>query len=172
MAELKISQFCSLATAPAWQTWLYNHNESLFNNYLTKLHESKGCNYNRELMVETLDKISQSGGYAQLLDFISTNYPYMVVEEYKSKSDKPIADAIFPDYIPNVLTYPRRVVFSGDPEELSKRIKKFTVDKLKHDSIIVDNRGYVEYLTEDDIGLIDQIPTHNWLIASYRKNNV
>lgn len=172
MAELKISLFCSLATSPSWHTWLYNYNESIYNNYMAKLHESKGCNFNRELMVETLDIISNNGGYEQLLDFIRINYPYMVIDDYVHSPRNVIRDEVFPDYVPDLLTYPRRIVFVGEPDELNIRIQKFTFDKIRYDSIIVGNKGYVEYLTQTDAAIIDQIPMSNWLIAGYRKNKV
>lgn len=173
MAELKISQFCSLATSPSWHTWLYHYDTNIYNNYIVKLRESRGCTYNRQLMMDTLDLISDKGGYEQILDYIRSNYPYMVVDdEYRAKTRTTIADEIFPYYKANILTFPRRVILDGQPDDLAKRIQAFTFDKLKHDSIIVGNRGYVEYLTKDDVKIAEQLPLSSWLIAHYRKNKV
>lgn len=139
---------------------------------MAKLRESRGCNYNRQLMVDTLDLISKNGGYEQILDYVRVNYPYMVVDEYRKQSGKTQTDNIFPGYVAGILTYPRRVIFEGQPDDLFKRIQAFIYDKLKHDYIIVGNKGYVEYLNKGDAQIVDQLPLTSWLIATYRKNKL
>lgn len=172
MAELKISQFCSLSTSPSWHVWLYNYDIELYNKYMAKLRESKGCSYNRQLMIQTLEDIKRIGGYSVLYDFIKSNYPYMVVDDYKLSLNEDKNNVIFPGYRPNILTYPKRIIFSGEKEDLVNRINHFVRDKLKHDHIIIGNQGYVEYLDVSDKHIVDKIPMNNWLIANYRKNNI
>jgi hypothetical protein len=123
-------------------------------------------------MTLTLDKVKQSGGYELLIDFINVNYPYMIIGDGLGKRATSGDDIIFPEYVANVLTYPRRIIFEGEPDQLSIRIQRFTHDKIKHDSIIIGHKGYVEYLVGQDINIADKIPLNNWLIASYRKNNI
>lgn len=169
--KIKVDQFCSLATSPSWQAWLYKYDASLYREFIAKLQESRGCSQNRLIMTELLSKISSDpNGNAVLQDFINKNYPHMIENDDGSpvrikRDDTKANEKVFVYYKPNALTYPRRIIFRDDPR---KQIAEFILDKYKYDSIIVDGVGYVEYLTREDIAIADKIPNSNWQIVAYR----
>ena len=169
--KIKVDQFCSLATSPSWQAWLYKYDANLYREFIAKLQESRGCSQNRTIMVDLLAQIGANhNGNVLLQDFINKNYPHMIENDdgspVKIKRDESRTnDKVFVYYKPNALTYPRRMIFRDDPR---KQIATFVLDKLKHDSIIVDGVGYVEYLTREDAAIADKIPNSNWQIVAYR----
>ncbi len=177
--EIKVDQFCSLATSPSWQAWLYHFDPEMYKSFIVKLQASRGCSQNRDIMTETLLDIQRrENGEEQLKAYISSNYPHMIVQTlpespivrstpkvvHKSQSQ----DKVFAFYNPKLLTYPRRMIFNSNDGNLKKQITEFTLDKIKHDFIIVDDVGYVEYLNKEDIAIIGKIPQSNWQIAAYR----
>lgn len=163
--KLKIDQFCHLATSPSWQAWLYNLDQQLSKEFILQIQNSRGCSHNKEIMLNTLKKIEE-GGYAEhLINFMVANYPYLI-EDIAIKTKKH-SGPVF-DYIPNLVTFPRRAVFDGHINDVKRRMNSFVLDKIRHDSIIVDGIGYVEYLLKEDKCIEHQIPAKNWLIAAYR----
>lgn len=167
--KVKVDQFCSLATSPSWQAWLFKFEQSIYRKFVKKLQESRGCNQNRDLMTETLLEVEKSGGNDNLVAFLKENYPHMLMadngEPVKSVTPKD-GDDIFEHYNPAILTYPRRMVLTGD--NLQKRVRSFVLDKLKHDSVIVGDKAYIEYLDKSDKAFAEQIPPKNWRIAAWR----
>lgn len=165
--KLKVDQFCTLATSASWQTWLFNTSTEVFNEFIVRLRNSRGCTQNREIMKEALDKLIDRGLSEELSKFITTNYPYMVDSARSKDHRKKHIGPVF-EYVPNIITYPRRMIFEGSMPEIKRKINSFTIDKYRHDSIIVGNVGYVEYLTREDKDIEPHIPMKNWLIAAYR----
>jgi hypothetical protein len=175
--KVKVDKFCSLSTSPSWQAWLFHLNGKLYHSFMKQLQESRGCNQNRDIMIELLKEIEKiEFGTDKLFDFLQKHYPHMIVKDdgtpvkpaVKTKSERQPrkADDIFPYFNPAIVTYPRRQVFDGD--NLERRTKEFLVDKLKSDYVIVDGKSYIEYLERRDITLSDQIPARNWMIAAWR----
>jgi hypothetical protein len=160
--KIKVDQFCSLATSPTFQTWLYNHDGELYRRFMTRLRESRGCNDNRELMKSILAEIENQG---EIVSFLQKHYPTMIEGSVQAFA----GDGVFTHYNPSILTYPRRIIFVGPKRELQKKVNDFLLDKIKGDYIIIGNRAYVEYLKKEDIVVSDQIPQHNWQIAKYRQ---
>jgi hypothetical protein len=118
-------------------------------------------------MKELLAKIQELGGGDEIAMFLQKHYPTMIeggvttaVGDY---------DEIFTHYNPNILTYPRRIIFTGPKRELQKKVREFLLDKLKSDHIIVGDRAYVEYLEKADAAIAGKIPLSNWQIAAYRQ---
>jgi len=165
--RVKVEQFCSLATSPSWQAWLYHFNAELYRRFIKRLQESRGCNQNRDLMTEILREIDTSGGSDALGTFLSKHYPHMI-EGLERIQPIQSSGSVFEYYNPNILTYPRRIIFTGDLRSLRHTINEFVLDKIKHDSIIVGNTAYIEYLTSDDSAIVDKIPDQNWQIPAYR----
>ena len=167
--KIKVDQFCSLSTSPTWTEWLRRYDLSIAERFAKKMNSSQGCARNREIMEETLDEIEATGGTNKLVEFISVNYPYMV-------DDGPVRAAavvrknvpVFGYYNPGILTYPRRIIIKPEGRDLRRAVQEFIFDKLKHDSIIVDNVAYIEYLTHADADVLNKIPSSNWKIAEYR----
>lgn len=170
--KIKTHQFCSLCTSPSWQAWLYHFNSNIYRSFINKLQQITGCTKHRELMIETLREIESQDGSDKLYDFISAHYPHMIEGEIiKNVNSKQNNGKVFDYYRPGMLTYPRRIIFDGSPREIKKQIASFVLDKIKHDSIIVGDRGYVEYLIDADKHLLKQIPDSNWQIPLYRLRN-
>ena len=150
-----------LSTSPKWQTWLYHYNQAIYNQFIKELKQSKGCDTNRKLMERTLKKIQDAGDSNKLLQFLQTHYPETIKQETKP---------VFVQYKPGILTYPRRVILTGS--DLRQQVKQFTKNKIKHDSIIINDTAYVEYLNQEDRHIINKIPLSNWQIVAYRKNKL
>ena len=167
MANLQIAQFCSLSTSSSWHTWLHEYDIVLYQDFIDKLHKSSGCSYNRKLMVEVLDHIESNGDIDALYNFIRVNYPFMMARDNTSLEDSP-----FPDFIPEILTFPRRIIFEGDRPQLSKMLLSFIKDKFKYDYVMLGNKCYVEFLAKGDEEILPQINNDDWLIANYRKNKL
>jgi len=168
MAELKVSRFCSLATSTSWHTWLHNYDHKIYQDFIRQFKLSTGCQYNRELMVETLKKIDQRGGRALLIEFAKVHHPYTLEDE----GNKPDNKQIFPGYVPGILTYPRRIILTGEPGRLEQLVRDFLVDKYKYDYVVVGDKAYIEYLLQQDVEIADQIAASCWYIANYRKNKL
>lgn len=171
--RIRVDKFCSLSTSPPWQAWLYHFNGDLCRRFLKRLQESRGCNHNRDLMMETLTEVEKLDGGDRLIAFLTQHYPHMLVAETGEKVPAQAAsarvgsgDEIFEHYNPNILTYPRRMIFEGP--DLQRVVRSFLVDKIKSDFVIVGDKAYVEYLTRDDSGVMNSIPVKNWLIAAWR----
>lgn len=168
--KIRVDKFCSLANSPSWQAWLYHYDAILFAKFVKKIRESRGCSQNTDVMIDTLKEIDQSkDGSEKLLDFISKNYPYMIVEE--SQSSVLASDDIFGYFNPSILTYPHRLIFNGSKDELIDKAREFSKDKLKIDYVIINNKLYIEYLNNDEESLINQIPANNWKISIWRTYN-
>lgn len=171
MPKVKVDKFCGLSTSPSWQAWLIHTDISLYRKFRLRLQESRGCNQNRDIMVELLKELEQiPGATEKLFEFLKKHYPYMIVDESVAPSASPIpvtdAGPIFPHFNASILTYPRRQVFEGP--NLQKRLQEFLLDKIKSDSVIVDGKAYVEYLERGDAALVDKVPQKNWQIAAWR----
>lgn len=162
--KIKLDKFCALATSSSWQAWLYSFNESIYTDFITRLRKSTGCANNSTIMVDILDKIKSVNGSDELLKFVKSNFPYMVVDE-----PVVIPSQVFDGYDPSILTYPRRLILRGDG--LIEKINDFLRGKIKSDFVIVDNVAYIEYLIGSDIALVDKIPLSNWKVTNWKSIN-
>ena len=165
--NVKVHQFCSLATSPSWQAWLFHHDEMIYRRFIRRLQASRGCGENKELMKDLLQQIQDAGHSDDVADFLKKHYPHMI--EGGVVTSKGDFDNIFTHYNPNILTYPRRIIFTGPKRELLKRVMEFSLDKLKTDHIIVGERAYIEYLEKSDSPIAEQIPFSNCQISQYRQ---
>lgn len=165
--NVKVEQFCSLATSPSFQSWLFHHNGDIYRRFINRLRESRGCGENRELMKDLLVEIQDNGGGDAIAEFLMKHYPHMIEGGVKTQAGD--YDEVFTHYNPSILTYPRRIIFTGPKRELSKKVREFELDKLKSDHIIVGDRAYIEYLEKSDAAIAEQIPLSNWQIAAYRQ---
>jgi hypothetical protein len=172
--NLKVEKFCSLVDSPSWQAWLWKFDHNLYNKFMAGLRASKNCTQNSELMIIILNMIQDvHGGSEKLFEFITSNYPHMLAGEdsqpLRVETPQNVSgDNIFPNYVPGVLTYPRRIILVGNGQSLKKRVNSFVLDKIKHDTLIVGDKAYIEYLTAADSNILAHLPMKNWLIAAYR----
>lgn len=168
--KIRADRFCSLSTSPSWQAWLFHFDVTIYRRFIRRLQESRGCNQNREIMVELLKEIEAvDGGLDKLMEFLGKHYPHMIVGDAKPATVAP-ANNVFPDFNPDILTYPHRRVFENqNRRELEKEVKGFLVGKAKSDFVISDGRAYVEYLEQSEADL--PVPLKSWLIAAWRSKH-
>ena len=114
-------------------------------------------------MVETLAAIESAGGGDLLVAFLKEQYPYMLVG---NPTPVGATDPVFEHYNPNVLTYPRRLILVG--QDLQRQIRSFVIGKLKHDSVVVGDKAYIEYLNREDAEVAKSLPLKCWRIAAWR----
>lgn len=159
--QINKSLFCSLATSPRWQSWLYNYNQEIYRQFITKLQSSAGCAENTRIMQQLLDQIINRGGYSLLMGFLSRQFPHVI-----DKAAKPIQKRtmVFEDYVAGLLTYPHRKIIESDNVEAD--VLQFIRDKGKSDYVIVDGVGFVEYLEKSEVDL--PVPPENWQIHKYK----
>jgi hypothetical protein len=171
--KVRVDKFCTLSTSPPWQAWLYNFDAGLCKRFLKRMSESRGCNQNRDVMIDTLGEIEKLDGGDRLIAFLTQHYPHMLVadtnERVPTQAAQPAGDdEIFGHYNPNILTYPRRLILVGAEHELKRKVQSFLVDKIRSDFVIVGDKAYVEFLNRGDEGVLDKVPVKNWLIAAWR----
>ena len=164
--NIKLSQFCSLATSADWQTWLYEKDVGQYKIFMEKLRNSKNCSGNAAVMKETLESLNDVGYGDDLEMFLLANHPHVM--EYDVDDN-----LLFPDYVPGVLTYPHRIILSSDDRAiLLAKDKKFKSSKGHVESIIVGKNLYIEYLEDSESGLIASIDEDNWLVRKWKSNQI
>ncbi len=170
--KIKVDKFCSLSTSPSWQAWLFHFDVAIYRRFMRQLQESRGCNQNRDIMVELLKEVEKvPEGVEKLFGFLEKHYPHMIVREASAQRPEPKKQTqpvgpVFQQFNPNILTYPRRQILDGD--DLKQRVQEFMLDKIKGDFVIVDGKAYVEFLERVDVPLAEKIPAKNWQIAAWR----
>lgn len=167
--QVRVDKFCSLSTSPSWQAWLFHLDMPIYRRFMRRLQESRGCNQNKDIMVELLKELEKvPDAVEKLFEFLTKHYPHMIVKDAQSAaaSKKKVSSAVFQYYNPNIRTYPRRQIFEG--KDLEKQVREFLLDKIKSDYVIVDGRAYVEYLEQEDAKIAAKVPVSNWQIAAWR----
>lgn len=165
--KIKIDKFCGLSTSPSWQAWLFHHSSELYRRFIGQIQQSRGCNQNRDIMIELLREVEKEGGTDKLFEFLQAHYPHMLVnEDTLPVKVKTADDPIFPYFNPALLTYPRRRIIEG--ADLKKKVQEFLLDKGTCDYVIVGGRAYIEYLDRKDAAIVDKIPAKSWKIAAWR----
>jgi hypothetical protein len=115
-------------------------------------------------MKETLPIIEKAGLMSALMDFVSRYFPNMV------EMDELDAELISIEryFTGQTLTYPRRILIQGQPDNLNANLMKFLDGKIKYEYIISNGKALVEYLSEDDREIADKVPDTKWLIKNYQ----
>jgi len=174
--KVKVDKFCGLATSTEWQTWLFNHNKEYYKELINHLRTSSGCNGNSKKMVELLERIDEDPESSEKLqEFLSSKFPY-IIDKSSSRLlptkmlsvENLNAHGVFDHYDPSLLTYPKRIILKG--ENIDSVVENFVSDKVASNHVIIDDTAYIEYLTEFDEHLIDQIPDENWQTKIYENN--
>ena len=167
--KLVLSQLCNLSISKSWHNWLYDFDKNIYTNFIQLMRESKNCSDNKKAMLIIVNKIKEGQDAAMFYEYLHLNHPLAITGH---KFDKEV-NRVFEDYDPNIKTYPKRVIMSNNNKKaLLNRVKSFARNKICCDYIIIDDKAYIEYLDNDELDIIDNIPNKNWLIAAYRKNNV
>jgi hypothetical protein len=180
--NINMRHFCTLATSPEWQTWLYNYSKEYYKDLIDHLRTSSGCGSNSAKMTEILNKIKNGSGGPKLESFLTQTFPQVLnkpkcgakgirkstVVESAQKMD---LHDVFEYYNPSLVTYPRRLIMAG--LDLEKKISDFLRNKSIYEHIVIEDRVYIEYLNPEENNLAKDIPEHNWQIKKYRtKNNI
>ncbi len=169
--DIKIGQFCSLATAPKWQTWLFGHDGKYYAEFIEKLRKSTGCRQNSEIMKEALDYLEKKGSRDALETFLKKEFPNALSDgkpapaKPRPKNPDPM---YFRDFMTKALTFPRRQIITGNPDTLVENVNKFLAGKIMADYVIFGNRAYIEYLEEQDAKLKDKVPFKNWKTSTWK----
>lgn len=164
------SQFCSLATAPKFLSWLKGTSADAHADLLDHLRKHSSCRANTQKMLTVLDSITRlSDGEQKLTAFLRQHFPHVLTSDALLKYDNNQDNGIFDHYDPDLLTIPRRIIMDGD--NLKERIEAFAKDKAMVDYVIIEGRAYIEYLTQDLISIAASIPADNWHVRRWRKDN-
>lgn len=162
-------QFCALSTSAPWLNWLKHNHIEFFEDLMEHHKSGKSCAANRVKMTEILDYIlkDQSNTDA-LIKFLQENYPYTIKSDAIEVNESKNRHNVFDVYDPALLTFPRRMIMDNVNKDI---VDNWCADKGFCDYIILDGVAYIEYLTQSQMHLKDQIPASYWQVAVYRKKN-
>ena len=163
--RIKVELFCSLASHPRWRQWLETTIPDIFNIFIERFKVSTSCANNARIMMDILPMIDKIGKTEDLENFLLTYFPNILEHD----QDDEYLRSIERFFYNKMLTYPRRCVIEGDPNELNDKIAKFLDKKIQYEFSIVGSRVFVEYLEEQDAGLQNKIPESKWLLKEYKK---
>lgn len=174
MKKIKQNEFCFLAKSELFLTWLKGIDEAVYADLVKFLMEGHTCGDNRLKMIEILKYIQKNQQWAKSLEeFITKNYPAMIVDDSNENKSRVISRAIdnkhrvFSYYDPTLATFPRRIILSGN--DLQKQVRDFCSKQFYYESIVVEDRAYIEYVPQGISDLIKDIPEKNWQIRAYKK---
>ena len=178
MKKIKPDEFCYLAKSELFLTWLKNLNIDLHTDLIRFLMSGQGCAENRMKMYETLQIIVKNRQWALALEsFLSKHFPAMITDDAKVSTtprrlvSKEVENKhkVFTYYDPSLATFPRRIIFSGG--DLQKKVRDFCARQFFCESLIIDDRAYVEYIQPDAAIHKAEIPEKNWQIGQYKKRS-
>lgn len=162
--QIKVEKFCSLATSPEWQAWLFHFDTDLYRTFIGKLNQSRGCGQNRTIMQETLTDIVKIDNGVKLLSFLSDKFKHVLNKQIIEQTIK--VPPVFENFNPTILTFPHRTIISGN--DITNQVKQFLSDKDIYDYVIVNGQAYIEYLYRHEAHLKAMIPIKNWLVTKWR----
>lgn len=156
--------FCNLSNSLKWQTWLSNYDKEIYSLFMNRLRANRGCSDNRKLMDDVLDDIIRTpDGEAAVMTFIDQFFPFMVLD--RSGVDKVVISELIEYFASPVMTFPHRhIILSSDEVEAGR----FCSDKYRCDYMVVDGYIFVEFLDVDELSILDEIPSKNWLLSKYK----
>lgn len=179
--QIRVEQFCALATSPQWQAWLYRYDATIYQELADHLRTSKGCGANRDKMVVLLSRINATaGGPEKLVEFLSASFPHVLdrtvpVEPTVTHAEpiRPTPSTVpFERYNPRTLTFPRRLILDGgDIGELTRKAQLFVSDKVRSDWVVTAGRAYIEFIPQEHSGVAHQIPDKSWLVTIWKREN-
>ena len=156
--RIKHNQFCALSKEEKFQLWLAGINSELYDELIKHLETYSSCASNRGKMIIINRKLEDLGLKDKLMEFLKEHYPLTI--EYVDEKSEPEQiidnsqikviftlkdDIIFPNYYPNLLTFPQKMVVQGPPQILETYVKNFIADKINCDYIIIGDKAYIEY---------------------------
>jgi hypothetical protein len=127
-------------------------------------------------MLQILNSIQKDSTLSvELLDFLKDKYPqllrtasYSMAPSHKFLN----TDKVFTHYDPDLNTFPRRMIITEKTGgDISDDVSKFCADKLNCETLVIEDRAYIEYLLPEHIKFKDAVPEKNWEIIKYKKAN-
>lgn len=178
--QLRSDQFCALANDAQWHNWLSITAPDLSKRLKDHLKNSKSCRSNKEVMHIIRAEISKRNLNKDLISFLRRAFPLAlkaIVDETPKRESQPPQKSedlnkhkIFKSYKPLLLTFPHKIIIVDDnPETLRKTVRKFLKTKIYSDTIIVEDRAYVEYFESRYKKEAEQIKEHDREIYQYRR---
>lgn len=188
--EIHTHSFCGISQSEDWQNWLAEIDEELHADLMITLNQRKGCRTNSNKMKEIYVKLYENGNGLAFEDFITRRFPWLIkshkqvqpkIDQQPTQTTKPTKPLIpqeaadlnkhqvFKAYRPNILSFPQKLIISGNPSNLQKHIQTFCRDKLAVDWIIIEDRAYIEYFLPKFANLISRFPREKREIYQYRK---
>lgn len=189
--EIYTHSFCSISRNDDWQAWLKATATDLYTDLSKTLSSKSGCKANSNKMQEIYSKLYTRGLGPAFEDFVTRRLPWLVkTQTGQPKTHKPITvqkpapkekstipaefaklnkHKVFESYNPNLLTFPQKLILTGDSEQLYPRVQLFCKDKLAVDYIIIEDHAYIEYFLPKFTSIIDRYPRNNREIFKYRQ---
>ncbi len=157
-----------------WQNWLRDTDKALYDDLMRTRSAGRGCNANKEKMKQIYAALYERGKGAPLEELIKQRFAYLIVggsggiaapllsQKSISKPAPKLTPpmkvwaptnasnlnkhGVFESYRPNLLTFPKKMIFvNPSREQLEAIVKHFLKDKISFDYLIIDDRAYVEY---------------------------
>ncbi len=149
------ANFCGLSTNSIFMSWLESNFPILAQDLRAHLSRSNSCTENAQKMIGLLATLeSNQESFVMLREFLVSKFPGIIVNN------------IFPNFQPNLLTLPRRVILNGTDCEV--QAAKFVADKPLAETIRIGNSVYIEYLTSRLVKYSGSIPESSWLIRQWK----
>ena len=191
--EIHTHSCCGISQSTDWQHWLGETDPELHSDLMLTLSKKRGCRTNSNKMKEIYVKLYDRGHGSSFEDFITRRFPWLIKSHEPArpkqatkpfKALKPVKKQpklttqqaedlnkhkVFKDYRPNILSFPQKLIISGNPNNLQRRVQAFTRDKLAVDWIIIEDRAYIEYFKPQHAALVDRIPREKREIYQYRQ---
>lgn len=176
--KINSSEFCYLSTSETFLGWLYRSSPILHGELIDHLKKSAGCAANRKKMLAILKSIQKDRHLAESLsNFIRDHFPQMIEEDSdadKVSESRKIMNVhnVFAHYDPSLNTFPRKLIIterSGTP--LSRDVLSMGSRYGYYEHLIIEDRAYIEYLSQEHMGIKDDIPEKNWEIRAYKRAN-
>lgn len=184
---IKTNQFCALANSKDFQSWLLANAQDLHQKLMADVNKG-GCRKNRKIMLDIYSRLCDRDLEPTLLSFLRNKYPTIIDGGPKKISNaspvKPVQRKlkksrpkkveslnkhnVFSSYRPGLLTFPQKMILTGDPSEIEGLVKKFVRDKVGADYIIIDDHAYIEYFEAKYGDIVKQIPPEKREIYAYK----
>lgn len=172
-----VRKLSNLYTSGDFRSWLLNHNSG-YVAYLDDIRDRIGVSILQSKLVDVYHELLESELADKLKDYINNRHPELLTDDGTKLSisarsilpyevDDPYG--VFSAYNPSLLRYPMQAMFfCDDLEDMQEVMNEFTGRYKDHESLILGEWGYIEYVPNDlDFTVYDK----NWEIRKWKKSN-
>ena len=117
-------------------------------------------------MLEILPLLENRGKKIVLAQFLAKHFPNMIALDEEDEELLRLEKY----FLANALTFPRRMIIT-DADDINKVLMSFLDGKIQYEYVLVGNKAYVEYLTEEDTDIQKILPEGKWLLKAYKEKN-